>query len=150
MHNLKELRKDLDNIKKKFEDRNINFDVKKFIEKDTLNRDLISKKEKLEQEKKSLSKSKDQSNYEKSKKISQEIINLTKKQTISQKEIDKILFSLPNLARDDVPVGKDEHSNTLIKKKGEIKTFPFKIKSHVELGAKEQNIDFETSIKLSG
>ena len=52
MHNLKELRKDLDNLKKKFEDRNVNFDVKKFIEKDTLNRDLISRKEKLEQEKK--------------------------------------------------------------------------------------------------
>ena len=150
MHNLKELRKDLDNLKKKFEDRNVNFDVKKFIEKDTLNRDLISRKEKLEQEKKSLSKSKDQSNFEKSNKISQEIVNLTKKQTISQKEIDKIIFSLPNLARDDVPVGKDEKSNKLIKKKGEIKTFPFKIKSHVELGAKGQNIDFETSIKLSG
>ena len=85
MHDLKDIRKDLDNFKKKFEDRNVNFNIKDFIERDTLNRDLISKKEKLEQEKKLLSKSKDQSNFEKSKKISQEILNLTKKQDISQK-----------------------------------------------------------------
>ena len=150
MNNLKELRKNLENFKKKFEDRNVDFDIIDFKKKDTLNRDLISKKEKLEQEKKSLSKSKDKSNFEKSKKISQEISNLEKKQTLCQSEIDKIIFSLPNLAHDDVPVGKDEKFNKLIKKKGDIKKFSFKTKSHIELGAKNQNIDFETSIKLSG
>ncbi len=150
MHDLKELRKDLDNFKKKFEDRNTVFDINDFKKKDTLNRDLISKKEKLEQEKKVLSKSKDKSNFDKSKKISQEITDLIKKQSQSQSELDKIIFSLPNLALDDVPVGKDEKSNKLIKKRGDIKKFSFKVKSHVELGAKEQNIDFETSTKLSG
>ena len=150
MHNLKELRKNLDNIYKKFKDRNVDFDIDDFNKKDKLNRDLISKKEKLEQEKKSLSKSKDKSNFEKSKKISNEILDLTNKQTRIQKEIDKVIFSLPNLAHEDVPVGKDEKSNKLIKKKGDIKKFTFKVKSHVELGSKNQNIDFETSIKLSG
>ena len=52
-------------------------------------------------------------------------------------KLDKIVFSLPNLAHDDVPVGKDEKSNKLIKKNGDIKKFSFKVKSHVELGAKE-------------
>ena len=150
MHNLKELRKNLDNLKKKLENRNINFDINNFKKKDSLNRDLINKKEKLEQEKKSLSKTKDKSNFEKSKKISQEILDLEKKQTITQSEINKIIFSLPNLAHDDVPIGQDEKSNKLIKKKGDIKKFSFKTKSHVELGAKDQNIDFETSTKLSG
>ena len=150
MHNLKELRKNLDKLVQKFKDRNVDFDINDFKKKDALNRDLISKKEKLEQEKKSLSKSKDKSNFEKSKKISQEISNLEKKQIISQGEVDKIIFSLPNLPHDDVPVGSDEKSNKLIKKKGDIKNFSFKAKSHVELGAKNQNIDFDTSIKLSG
>ena len=117
MHNLKELRKNLDNLKKKFEDRNVNLDIANFNEIDSLNRDLINKKEKLEQEKKSLSKSKDKSNFEKSKKISAEISDLIKKQTISQNKIEKIIFSLPNLAHDDVPIGKDEKSNKFIKKK---------------------------------
>ncbi len=150
MHNLKELRKNLESFKKKLKNRNIDFDINDFNKKDTLNRDLISKKEKLEQEKKSLSKSKDKSNFDKSKKISQEISEIEKKQSIAQREIDKINFSLPNLAHDDVPIGQDEKSNKLIKKKGDIKKFSFKIKSHVELGAKNQNIDFETSTKLSG
>ena len=150
MHNLKELRKNLDNLKKEFKNRNIDFDINNFKKKDDLNRDLINKKEKLEQEKKSLSKSKDKSNFEKSKIISKEILELEKKQIISQTEIDNIIFSLPNLALDDVPIGKDEKSNKFIKKKGYIKKFSFKIKSHIELGAKDQNIDFETSIKLSG
>jgi seryl-tRNA synthetase len=150
MYNLKEIRKNLDNFKKKLEDRNIDFDINNFKKKDALNRDLITKKEKLEQEKKSLSKSKDKSNFEKSKKISNEISEIEKKQISSQSEIDKIIFSLPNLAQDDVPVGKNEKSNKLIKKKGDIKKFTFKVKSHVELGAKDKNIDFETSIKLSG
>ena len=78
MHNLKELRRNLDNFKKKFENRNTIFDLNDFKKKDTLNRDLISKKEKLEQEKKILSKSKDKLNFEKSKKISQEISILEK------------------------------------------------------------------------
>ena len=150
MYNLKELRKNLDSFKKKFEDRNVNFDADNFTKKDTLNRDLISKKEKLEQEKKSLSKSKDKTNFEKSKKISLEISDLIKRQSITQTELDKVVFSLPNLAHDDVPVGKDEKSNKLIKKNGNIKKFTHKVKSHVELGSKKQNIDFETSIKLSG
>ncbi len=150
MYNLKELRKNLNNLKKKFDDRNVEFDTKNFIKKDALNRDLISKKEKLEQEKKKLSKSKDKSNFDKSKKISTEISDLIKKQSKSQSEIDEIIFSLPNLAHEDVPVGKDEKSNKLIKKKGNIKKFSFKAKSHIQLGEREQNIDFDTSIKLSG
>ena len=150
MHNLKELRKNLENFKKKFKDRNVDFDINDFNKKDTLNRDLINQKEKLEQEKKILSKSKDKSNFNKSKKISEEISDLIKKQTLIQHELDKIVFSLPNLAHDDVPIGKDEKSNKLIKKRGDIKKFSFKVKSHVELGTKDLNIDFETSIKLSG
>ena len=69
MHNLKDLRKNIDTYKKKLKDRNVDFDILDFNEKDKLNRDLISKKEKLEQEKKSLSKSKDESNFFKSKKF---------------------------------------------------------------------------------
>ena len=150
MHSLKDLRKNLDILKKKFQNRNVQFDVNNFKKLDTLNRELISKKEKLEQEKKILSKSKDKSNFSKSKKISEEISSLIKKQSKTQEELNKIIFSLPNLAQDDVPVGNDEKSNILIKQEGNLKKFSFKVKSHVELGSKNNNIDFETSIKLSG
>ena len=64
--------------------------------------------------------------------------------------MDEIVFSLPNLAHSDVPIENDEKSNELIKKEGNIKKFSYKIKSHIELGNKNSNIDFETSTKLSG
>ena len=98
MHNLKNLRKNIDTYKKKLKDRNIDFNILDFNEKDKLNRDLISKKEKLEQEKKSLSKSKDESNFLKSKKISEEISTLEKKQIETQKNLNETIYSLPNLA----------------------------------------------------
>ena len=150
MHNLKDIRKNIDTYKKKFKDRNVDFNISDFNEKDKLNRDLISKKEKLEQEKKSLSKSKDESNFLRSKNISEEISSISKKQIEAQNNLDMIVYSLPNLALDDVPVGKNDKFNKLIKKSGEIKEFRFKSKSHVELGSKDNSIDFETSIKLSG
>jgi seryl-tRNA synthetase len=150
MHNLKDLRKNLDIFKNKFKERNVEFDIDDFNKKDKINKELIIKKEKLEQEKKILSKSKDQANFIKSKKISEEISILAKKQNSSQNNLNTILYSLPNVALDDVPVGKDETSNKLIKKVGYIKNHNFKVKSHVELGSKNNGIDFETSIKLSG
>ena len=62
--------------------------------------------------------------------------------------IANLSFSTTNLDPDNlIEVSK---SNIFIKKKGDIKKFSFKIKSHIELGAKDQNIDFDTSIKLSG
>ena len=150
MHNVKDLRKNLDNFKKKLKDRNLNFDTSNFNKLDELNRKFIVKKELLEQEKKALSRYKDKTNFEKSKKISEEINILAKQQNESQKNLDKILFSLPNIALNDVPVGKDEKSNKLIRKKGDIKDFSFKVKSHIQIGSIDNGIDFETSIKLSG
>ena len=57
MHNLKEIRKDLDTFKKKINERNINFNFDDLVELDKINREYIQKKERLEQEKKTLSKS---------------------------------------------------------------------------------------------
>ena len=150
MHSIKELRKNLDSFKKKFKDRNLVFKLDEFVKLDNLNRKLINDKEKLEQEKKFLSKSKDKSNFGKSKKISDQILVISKKQNESQNQLNKIVFLLPNIALVDVPVGKDEKTNKLIKKVGKIKEFLFKVKTHVEIGSKERSIDFDTSIKLSG
>ena len=150
MHNLKDLRKNLEIFKKKFKDRNLNFDIDEFNRLDKNNRELINKKELLEQEKKNLSKSKEKSNFEKSKKKSEEIDKILLEQKKSQKQIDEIVFNLPNTANIDVPIGIDEKQNKLIKKNGKPKDFTFKIKSHIDLGLANQGIDFDTSTKLSG
>ena len=150
MHNIKELRKNLKDYKKKLLERNFDFKIDEFESLDSNNRNLISIKEKLEQEKGVLSKSKNQSNFEKSKKISNEIAKISQEQNIVQNKLNKLLHFLPNLAQNDVPIGKDEKSNKLIKKFGKIKEFSFKPKSHTELCTKSNEIDFDTASKLSG
>ena len=108
MHNIKDLRKDLTNYKKYLKNRNLDFDIEEFTKLDELNRNLIIKKESLEQKKKVISKVKDKLNFDESKKISLEISTLIKKQDESQKKLNQILFSLPNIASEDVPLGNDE------------------------------------------
>ena len=49
MHNLKEIRKNIDNYKKKLKERNIDVNFEELIKLDKNNRDLIQKKESLEQ-----------------------------------------------------------------------------------------------------
>ena len=51
MHNIKALRKDLNNYKKKLKDRNLDFDIERFTKLDEVNRRLINDKE-LRHEKK--------------------------------------------------------------------------------------------------
>ena len=150
MHNIKEIRKNLEFFKKKISERNcsINFDDLMLLDKE--NRELIQQKEKKEQEKKLISKSKDPTNFNKSKNLSQEIDEIFKNQNILQKKIFTILSNIPNIARDDVPVGIDEKSNRVIKQNGDVKKFTFPIKSHIEIGEKNRQIDFKTSSKLSG
>ena len=150
MHNIKEIRKDLDFFKKKISERNSSINFDDLITLDTNNRELIQQKEKKEQEKKLLSKLKDPSTFEKSKTLSKEIDEITKKQIILNNKIYTILSSIPNVARDDVPVGFDEKNNKVIKQIGKIKKFNFPIKSHVEIGNQNGQIDFKTSSKLSG
>ena len=150
MHDLKSLRKNLQEYKNKLQERNFNLDTEEFLKIDKLNREFINQKELFEQEKKKLSKSKDPKNFNKSKEISAKINEITEQQKKVQTKIDLLVSNIPNLALDDVPIGKDEKYNKIIKKFGDIKNFNFKIKSHVELGHTNSGIDFETSIKLSG
>tara|TARA_Y100001970_G_C14167493_1_gene822177 strand:+ start:446 stop:1699 length:1254 start_codon:yes stop_codon:yes gene_type:complete len=150
MHNIKFIRKDTDNFIKKLKDRNINFNANILLDLDKNNRDLIQKIEKLEQEKKIISKKQDKSQFSRSKDISKEIENLNEDQVKIKKKIDKILSSLPNLALEDVPVGKDENSNKEIKIIGKIPEFNFKPLSHYEIGKKLNLMDFDTATKTSG
>ena len=150
MHNLKDIRKNKDFFKKKFSERNTEINLDSILDLDKENRDLISKKESLEQEKKNISKQKDTKNFEKSKEISSKIDNISKSHNKIKKMLNEKLYFLPNVALDDVPVGKNESSNKLIRQYGTIKKFEFDLKSHHDLGKKDKMIDLDTSVKLSG
>ena len=70
------------------------------------------------------------------------------------KEIEARLASelaqIPNLPRDDVPVGPDETANVEVRRIGTPPEFDFTPKQHFEIGEALGLMDFETAAKLSG
>ena len=150
MHNIKDIRKDIDNFKNTIKNRNVDVDFDQILNLDEENRKLIQEKEKLEMEKKSISKSKDETLFEKSKEISNKIDDLSKNQKNVKDQLDQILSNIPNLPLNDVPVGKDENSNKEVVKSGQIKEMSFKPKSHYEIGEKLNMLDFDLATKTTG
>ncbi len=65
-------------------------------------------------------------------------------------ELESALAIIPNLPREDVPEGKDEHDNKEVRKVGTPKTYPFAPKQHFELGEALGLMDFDTAGKVSG
>ncbi len=59
-------------------------------------------------------------------------------------------MQLPNLLHDDVPAGKSEADNILVKTWGEVPVFDFEPQAHVEVGARLGILDFDRSTKLAG
>ena len=60
------------------------------------------------------------------------------------------LSRIPNLTRDEVPVGKSEADNLTVKTWGEIPAFDFAPKPHWELGEELGILDLERAAKISG
>ena len=150
MHDIKLIRKNPDFFSKKIIERNSKINLKHLLDLDKKNRELIQNKEKLEQEKKIISQKQDKSLFKRSKDISLEINNLSKNQIKIRNEIESLLALLPNLALDEVPVGKDEKMNKEINKVGEIPKFDFKPYSHDVIGKKIKQMDFDIANKTSG
>jgi seryl-tRNA synthetase len=83
-------------------------------------------------------------------KIKDKIQNLEGDLKKLEQNRQNILEQLPNLPLDDIPVGKDESKNVVIKEVGEKPEFKFQPKDHLELGKALDLIDFETAAKVSG
>ena len=150
MHSIKDIRKDINFFKEGFKKRFIDINLDEIIKTDEDNRKIIQEKENLEKEKKLISKSKDKKLFAKSKDISAKIDKLTKVQFELKNKIDKVLSSIPNIPLQDVPIGTDEAHNVEIEKKGNIREFKFKPKSHFELGESLNMLDFDLATKTTG
>ncbi|MEO1398371.1 MAG: serine--tRNA ligase [Pseudomonadota bacterium] len=66
------------------------------------------------------------------------------------KALEDRLAELPNVPADDVPVGKDEADNVVLREVGEKPSFSFEPKEHYELGEALGEMDFEAAAKISG
>ena len=150
MHNIKDIRDNPDDFKKKISRRNVKINFDEILKLDKENREKIQIKEKLEQEKKIISKQKDKTQFERSKKISEEIKNLENSQKHISDKINSILHLIPNIPLDDVPIGTDDSSNKVLKTNGTIPNFKFESKSHYQIGSKLNLMDFDLASKTSG
>ena len=150
MHSIKAIRENPDFFKKKIEERNVKLNIDDLLTLDKKNREITQKKEKLEQEKKIISKSKNEDQFKKSKEISNQIKILENELEKLKKSINKILYFIPNLALDDVPIGQDEKYNKELNKYGDISNFKLKPKSHFEIGKNLNLMDFDIAAKTSG
>jgi seryl-tRNA synthetase len=65
-------------------------------------------------------------------------------------EIKAALEVIPNLPRDDVPLGTDEKGNVEVRKVGTPGKFDFAPKQHFEIGEALGLMDFEAAQKISG
>ena len=68
----------------------------------------------------------------------------------NQDELDTLLLSIPNIPEDDVPVGKDESENVVVRTEGDLPSFDFDALPHWDLGERLGIIDFQRGAKLSG
>jgi len=150
MHNIKEIRNDIETFKEALNKRFLDIDVEKILSLDENNRKYIQEREILEKEKKNISKSKDKKLFEKSKNISIEIEKISNLQISVKEDLESMLSSIPNIPYSDVPIGKDENSNIEVSKSGIIPNFTFKPKSHYELGENLEMLDFDLATKTTG
>ena len=66
-----------------------------------------------------------------------------------QAELQAMLAAVPNLPHESVPVGADEAGNVEVRRWGQLRSFDFAVKDHVDLG-EPLGLDFDLGAKLSG
>lgn len=68
----------------------------------------------------------------------------------AQEDMEQLLLTVPNLAHDSVPTGKDESENRIERLVGEKPSFDFEPQAHWDIGEHLGILDFERASKLSG
>jgi len=68
----------------------------------------------------------------------------------NEDKINQILFGIPNIPHQSVPIGKDSSENPVINKEGAVPDFDFEPQPHWILGEKLKIFDFEAAAKITG
>ena len=125
---------------------------------DTQRRQLLVEVETLKAERNAVSKEISQSKnpkdretkISKMREVGDRISALDEKVHRVDKELNKLLAVIPNIPDADVPVGKDETQNPVIKTFGEKPIFNFTPLPHWDLGPKLGILNFEQGVKITG
>jgi seryl-tRNA synthetase len=66
------------------------------------------------------------------------------------KQLEQFLLNVPNLPHASVPIGRSSEENVEVRRVGQPRTFDFKPRDHVDIGAGLGMMDFERAAKISG
>ncbi len=146
MLDIKFIRENPDKVKKACVDKGIKCDVDAFLVLDVKRRGILVSVENLRASQNKLGKDNielGRSIKEEIKKIEPDLEALTKEWKAAQK-------SFPNIPLDEVPVGKDDSQNVVLRKVGKIPVFDFEPKDHMQLGEALDIIDIKSAAVASG
>lgn len=146
MLDIKFIRENAKEVQKKIATKGSKIDIEELLTTDEKRRKLITKLDELRAEHK-----KSEGRSDEAIKAKSEIQELETESELIKEKCDKLVNSLPNLPLDDVPIGKDEKDN-LVLRDGVIQKpkFDFVPKDYLELAKKLDLIDIERAAKVSG
>ncbi|MEY4557760.1 MAG: hypothetical protein RLY42_936 [Pseudomonadota bacterium] len=152
------LRKDLDSVAARLAERKFILDKDTFVSLESDRKQVQSRSEELQAKRNQLAKAvgmkkgkgEDASaEIAESTAVNQELQALTEKLTVVQSQLNDFLLNIPNVPHESVPTGKDESANQEVLRWGNIPTFDFQVKDHVDL-ATPLGLDFDSAVKLTG
>ena len=157
MLDIKFIRENIEAVKKAIEQKNAGVDLDSFLELDDQRKKLIqeveelnAQKNKLNEEIKSATDEQKVEILEKGKSIKDKLEKLKPELDEFNKNYKEVLMQIPNVTAPNMPVGKDESENKVIRTWGEIPEFNFEIKDHVKIGEDLDIIDIKKAAEISG
>jgi len=152
MLDLKFIRENPDKVKEGIRQKQVKVDIDKLLEVDKKHRELLQQVEELraEQNKLSAKKKMKEEKREQAKEIKDKIKSLEPELEKAEKELEELMKQMPNLPLAEVPEGKDENENKVLREEGKKPKFNFKAKDYLEIAEKLDLIGIERAAKVSG
>lgn len=150
------LRNDPDHVRRSLKNRGDLGDIDEILDLDSKRRKMIQNGDDLRSHRNSVSKNigasgnKDPELIQEMRKIGDQIKHLEQKTRDVGTRLNDLLLALPNLPINTVPIGENEHSNTIVRTSGIITKSDFKQLPHWDIGEQLKIIDFKRGVKLSG
>jgi len=147
MLDIKFIRENAKKVEQNAKNKGYKVDIDKLLEVDKKRRELIEAVDKLRSKRKEIAQKRDEKQGQQLKKDLK--LDENKLEKLNEDFYD-LIRQVPNLAKKDVPIGRDESENKVIRQVGRKTQFNFKPKDHLELGESLDLIDVERSSKISG
>lgn len=157
MLDIKYIREHADEVRQAARNKGMEVDIDSLLELDQKRREILPRLEELRAQKNAASKeiphlegTEKDSVLEHMKEVSKKTDQLEKELKEITPKIESLLLVIPNPPRPDVHIGEDESGNAILRKVGDIPSFSFQPKDHVELGEPLKAIEIERAAKTSG